>query len=178
MDQVDINQIAKAMSLVIVEPVGIVVAQRSDGSVNYMPCGWNMKVSYDPPILALSLFKDSATREIILSTSEFSLCYGDEIIRELALKGSSIHGYDMDKAKMHNVQLAESKIISSPGIKGARVHFECKVRQIIDCGTTTLLVADICGAHMDLSTRSQVFYSHKDDDKHRVFCSVEDTRLL
>ena len=67
----------------------LVVSMSKNGRPNVMTCAWNMPVSEDPPMIALSLGKESYTGELIKKSGEFTVNIPDErLLKALWLCGA------------------------------------------------------------------------------------------
>ena len=67
----------------------LVASMPKNGRSNVMTCAWNMPVSEDPPMITLSLGKESYTGELIKKSGEFAVNIPDErLLKALWLCGA------------------------------------------------------------------------------------------
>jgi flavin reductase (DIM6/NTAB) family NADH-FMN oxidoreductase RutF len=167
-------EIKEIMAKNIVEPIVFVLTKSADGKVNFMPCGWNMKVSGDPPTLAISLFKNASSHDVVMDTREFVVSVPNGDMNDLLMYSAGAHGDVVDKVAGSGVEMSDSTEVSPPRIASARASYECRVTATVDCGEATLVVAEIVHAHSSASP-DQLYYSHKSPDKERIFYTATDT---
>ncbi|MGN7304917.1 flavin reductase family protein [Bacillus subtilis] len=147
-DQLSAKDTYKLLSgTVIPRPIAFVTTLSSEGAVNAAPFSFYNVVSSDPPLLSISVNrtegrqKDTARNAV--ENGEFVVHVSDEAIIE-----------DINETAA-SLRPDESKAVSVPGIKEARVRFECKLERHItfdnDQGITTadLLIGRVVCFHLD-----------------------------
>ncbi|MBU8804849.1 flavin reductase family protein [Bacillus subtilis] len=147
-DQLSAKDTYKLLSgTVIPRPIAFVTTLSSGGAVNAAPFSFYNVVSSDPPLLSISVNrtegrqKDTARNAV--ENGEFVVHVSDEAIIE-----------DINETAA-SLRPDESKAVSVPGIKEARVRFECKLERHItfdnDQGITTadLLIGRVVCFHLD-----------------------------
>jgi len=128
-------------------PVVLVVTRTKDGRVNVMACSWNTPVSEEPPMVALSIAKDSFTHRVIAETREFTVNIPtDELAHQVIVAGYK-SGKTTDKLKLMKVSLLPAKRVSPPIIGECVGHIECKLERSVDAGETTLFLARVVEAY-------------------------------
>lgn len=108
---------------------GAFLTTKVDGEVNTMTISWgSIGFVWGKPMFTALVRKSRHSYNLIEKAGEFtvSIPLDDSMKKELALCGTK-SGRDMDKIKEANLELGEGKKVSTPVIKGAEVHFECKV---------------------------------------------------
>ncbi|MCG3231395.1 flavin reductase family protein [Bacillus subtilis] len=147
-DQLSAKDTYKLLSgTVIPRPIAFVTTLSSGGAVNAAPFSFYNVVSSDPPLLSISVNrtegrqKDTARNAV--ENGEFVVHVSDEATIE-----------DINETAA-SLRPDESKAVSVPGIKEARVRFECKLERHItfdnDQGVTTadLLIGRVVCFHLD-----------------------------
>ncbi|MFC7802731.1 flavin reductase family protein [Bacillus subtilis] len=147
-DQLSAKDTYKLLSgTVIPRPIAFVTTLSSEGAVNAAPFSFYNVVSSDPSLLSISVNrtegrqKDTARNAV--ENGEFVVHVSDEATIE-----------DINETAA-SLRPDESKAISVPGIKEARVRFECKLERHItfdnDQGVTTadLLIGRVVCFHLD-----------------------------
>jgi flavin reductase (DIM6/NTAB) family NADH-FMN oxidoreductase RutF len=86
-----------------------------------------MFVSEDPPIVVVSVGKDSFSHELIEKNGEFVLNVASTGQIKLARALGATHGARMDKFKQFKIEDQKAESVAAPLIKGSFSHIECKV---------------------------------------------------
>lgn len=127
----------------------LVVSQSEEGRVNVMACSWIMPVSEDPPKIALSIWRESFTHELISKSGEFTVNIPlTTHLKEVWLAGSK-SGRDFDKAKAIKMTFKQSKAVKPPIIDESIAHLECRVCSKVEAGECTMFIADVLAAYAD-----------------------------
>ena len=101
-----------------------------------------MFISEEPPLLVVSVDKQSLTHEFIEETAEFTLNVASTNQVDLAKKLGAIHGKKMDKFKSLGIGTESGKTVKAPAIKGAFASIECKVITSFPVSRYTVYVAE------------------------------------
>lgn len=130
-------------------PEAIVLVSCCDekGRVNIIPLGWSMQISFNPPMIAISVGKTRYSHKLIYQVKEFVLGYpGIDMEEEVVLCGTH-SGKNIDKIKQLNLKTSLSKIVKPPLIDKCIVNMECKVRDLLDAGDHTIFAGEIVKAY-------------------------------
>lgn len=145
-------------SSIIPRPVAFVTSVGEDGIVNGAPFSYFNIVSSNPPMISLSIqrrngkIKDTARN--IKQKKEFVVHIVDEEnVKKINETAASLPAYESEITHAQ-LTLANSKIISVPGITEAKVRFECTLKQTIELGNgekvgTDLLIGNVVHYHID-----------------------------
>ena len=101
-----------------------------------------MFISEDPPLLVVSVDKQSLTHEFIEETSEFSLNIASTEQVGLAKKLGALHGKKVDKFKSLGIGTQPGAKVKAPAIKGAFSSIGCKVITSFPVSRYTVYVAE------------------------------------
>ncbi len=168
------DDIAMVMRRHSIEPTVFVVSKGKVGPVNVMAAGWNVKCSYEPPMLAVALKKGNHTEKLIQETGEFVVAVpSPDLVEQLEYVGS-VSGADVDKLKNTELNTQPSDEVSVPLITEARVNFECKLEQAVLTGDHYLCVGMIVAAHYN-ADKDQLYFAGRTPTGERVFKSVKTT---
>jgi len=121
------------------------VSCASEGEVNAFTANWLSQVSFEPPLVAVSIENDTKSLPMILRSCRFVINVYREGDRELA-------GRLGKSALAHPDKL--SSIAYTPGPSGAPILRDalawvaCEVRQTIETGDSTLVVAEVIDVGM------------------------------
>lgn len=143
-----------------VSPVGLITSIGPHGQ-DIMAAEWTYYVSYSPALISVHIGKGKTTLENIKATKEFgvSMAASDQnMISSIAGKG---HGDQLDKMAVlrdMGTEFIDSKHIKPQLVKGAAMHFECRLHQIIELGDHTMVVGEVLEASTD-ETKEPIAYS-------------------
>ncbi|HLR52587.1 MAG TPA: flavin reductase family protein [Candidatus Avamphibacillus sp.] len=143
---------------IIPRPIAFVTSMANDGTVNGAPFSYFNVVSSNPPMISLSIqrrdgaLKDTAKN--ILENREFVVHIVDEDNVEKVNETAATLKPDQSELKKANLTPVKSDTIEVPGVKEAKVRFECKLVQAIELGDngkigTDLLIGKIRNYHFD-----------------------------
>jgi flavin reductase (DIM6/NTAB) family NADH-FMN oxidoreductase RutF len=155
-----------------IEPLVFVVSMSNKGKVNIMAAGWNIKCSYDPPMIAVALRKEGYTQKLIHENPEFVLAVPTKGQEDALEYVGSNSGLIVDKSKSNLITLDSATKVKVPIISDARLNFECKVRNIISTGDHYMIVGEVIAALYD-KDKPQLFYAGRTPEGKRVYKSLK-----
>ena len=121
------------------------VSCADEGEVNIFTANWLTQVSFDPPLLAISVENASKSLPMILRSRKFTVNVLRSGARELAGKlGKSAL---LHPNKLANVQY-EPGPNGCPILHDALAWVACEVRHSVEAGDSTLLVAEVVDVGM------------------------------
>jgi len=137
-------------------PIGWVSTQGIDGSVNLAPYSFFNAFNYKPPIIGFasngakhSLRNARETREFVwnLTTREVASAMNETC---------ATVAYGVDEFELAGLTKVPSRLVTPPRVAEAKVHFECKVADIVqlkgykgDLAETWLVLGEVVGVHID-----------------------------
>ena len=101
-----------------------------------------MFISEEPPLLVVSVDKQSMTHQFIEETSEFTLNVASTDQVGLAKKLGALHGKKTDKLKSLGIGTQPGTKVKAPAIKGAYASIGCKVITSFPVSRYTVYVAE------------------------------------
>jgi len=118
---------------------------REGETASAMTANWVTQVSFDPPLLAVSLERSSRTGMMARRTGQFALCVYAEEQRELAgqLGRHSVKVPD----KFVGVAWDPGVVTDCPILAGTLGAVECRITDTMDAGDSVLVVAEVLAAH-------------------------------
>lgn len=144
---------------IIPRPIAFVTTQSNDGIVNGAPFSYFNIVSSNPPMISVSIqrrdgkIKDTARN--IYDNKEFVVHIVDpENVEKINATAATLLPTESE-LDLVNLTQVESDCVRVPGIKEAKVRFECKLVQAIPLGGTDrepgcdLFVGEIALFHLD-----------------------------
>jgi len=165
------DNILTAMRRHSVEPTVFVLAKDENEKLNIMAAGWNVKCSYDPPMMAVALSRDGNTHKLIQRTGEFVLAVPNPEHGPLLEYVGSVSGVDTDKFAERMIPTQAASEISVPLLSEARANFECRVASIVPTGDHFLIIGEVLAAHYDVD-RNQLYFAGRDSYGNRVYDSI------
>ncbi|VVC01182.1 FMN reductase (NADH) RutF [uncultured archaeon] len=145
--------------------VGIITSNGPNGH-NIMAAEWTYYVSYSPALMSVHVGRGvpplgKATMENIRATREFGVSIaasGQNVFASIA-GGSS--GRDVDKIALLREMGAEfypAKNIGVLLLKGAAMHAECRVKDIMEIGDHFMVIGEVLDAESD-ETKEPLAYN-------------------
>lgn len=168
------KDLSTAMRRHSIEPSVFVVSVDHDARPNIMACGWNAKLSYDPPLIGIALKKAGYSGKLITATKEFVVAVPTPQMEKQLLYAGSISGADEDKLSKVGFRTQVATAVSVPILTDARANYECKLQQIVEVGDHYLYVGEIVAAYYD-SAQDQLFFAGRHPDNTKRFESVKTT---
>ena len=125
-----------------VMPCSVNLLTAAAGGKNDAMTATCMFISEEPPLLVVSVDKQSLTHEFIEETAEFTLNVASTSQVGLAKKLGALHGKKVDKFKSLGIGTESGTKIKAPAIKGAFASIECKVITSFPVSRYTVYVAE------------------------------------
>lgn len=140
---------------VIPRPIAFVTSVAEDGTVNAAPFSYFNIVSSNPPMLSVSVQRQSGkmkdTARNILEKKEFVIHIVDEEnVLEINKTAASLPP-DESEMDLAELTLIASERVSVPSVKESKARFECVLEQAVDLGGTDLIIGKIVRFHIDES---------------------------
>lgn len=147
----------KAMGA-IGSPVALVTSSH-DGKINVTTVNMLAGLSFNPPLVCISLSHRSYTRSLVDDSAEFAINMVSPDLLDIVKKAGSTSGRKIDKFKEFGIGTFPGKVITSPLIEKAYTVLECKVDKVVDLGNHNLYVATVVAYH-DLAESSPLYLYH------------------
>ena len=135
----------------LLNPGAVPLISVGDGSRdNLFPVTWNMPVRRDPGMVAILCGKAHFSYPIIEQTGEFGMNIPTADMAAAVLGCGRTSGRSVaDKFKRFNLSRQPAERIRAPLVTEAPGNLECRVCQVVDLGTSALLIATIIAARAD-----------------------------
>lgn len=121
---------------IIPRPIAFVTSKGSGGVINGAPFSFFNIVSSNPPILSVAVQRNGGnekdTAKNIKEYSEFVIHVCDEDNIAAINETAANLPPDESEIELAGLSVAESSVISVPGIKEAKVRIECKLEGIVE----------------------------------------------
>ncbi len=140
----------------LIKPYTIVTS--SDGrQSDAMTTVWASQVSFDPPMVMISVGKKRKTHELIENSGEFVV----NTLKESQKKVADYCGHaslkSQDKLKEQDIQVQKASKVMAPLLKDSPSSLECKVFSRQDCGDHTVFIGEVVAAHKEEGTPVGLF---------------------
>ena len=129
---------------------------------NIVTLAWCTPVSFDPPLLAISIAPTRHSYKMIVEAKEFVINVPTmDIVKETLFCGRR-SGRQYDKFKETGLTPLPAKMVKPPIIKECVAHLECKLLKQMTAGDHEILVGEILTAYAN----EGVF--HKEYDLNKI----------
>ncbi len=139
------------------EQVVIVIAKDKRGRANPVTLGWTMIASYDPPMMAIAVYKGHYTVGCIRSSRCFTLAYPSSDMARAALFFGSHSGRDMDKFKAFKCKTEPAKKINSLLLTDAVANFECRLIRRTAAGDHIIFLGRVVRSHKNTKRKKRLY---------------------
>lgn len=135
----------------------LVTCSSPEGKANIITLAWSMPVSWNPPLVAISIGLRRYSHKLIEETKEFVVNIPTmEIVKETLYCGK-VSGREFDKFKETKLTPAPAKKVKVPVIKECIAHLECKLRQQVSAGDHTLFIGEVVAAYVNEGIFDRIF---------------------
>jgi flavin reductase (DIM6/NTAB) family NADH-FMN oxidoreductase RutF len=165
LEQTDIQ---KTLSAFKPENVVFIITVDKNNKPSGMVAAWKTRISYDPPLYAVSMGKSSYTKELIKESKEFVIAVPNKDLREAIEIFGYQHGNEVDKFKETGLETIPSKFLKTPLIKEATICYECKLISITKTGSCDLVIGEVVAAHHNKNKKT-LLVTGKDKEGNRIF---------
>ena len=129
-----------------------------------------MFISEEPPLLVVSVDKQSLTHDLIEESGEFTLNITSTEQVKLAKKLGASHGKNVDKFKTFGIATSKGVAVKAPMVMGSSAGIECKVITSFPVSTYTVFVAEAVNAKVSDKANAVAWY------RDRYFKLTEEVR--
>ena len=139
------------------EQIVIVVAKDKNGKANPVTLGWTMIASYDPPMMAIGVYKGHYSVKCIRHSKCFTIAYPSSDMAKAALFFGEHSGRDTDKLAQFDTKTAPAKKIDSVLLTDAVANFEFRLVKQIATGDHITFVGQIVCAHINTKKKKRLY---------------------
>ena len=140
-----------AKTLIYPAPVLVVGTYDKTGKPNVMTAAWGGICCSQPPCVAVSLRKVTASHANILERQAFTISIPSEkYIKEVDYFGL-VSGRNTDKFAATKLTPVKSKLVDAPYVKEFLLVMECKLVHVAELGLHTQFVGEVIDAKADES---------------------------
>lgn len=165
------KEIWKSGNMLYPIPAVLVTAADGEGRDNVFTVAWTGTVCSDPAMVYVSVRPSRYSYDMIKETGEFVINLTTKDLAYAADYCGVKSGRDVDKFRAVKLTRENGKYVQAPLIKESPVNIECKVVDIIPCGTHDMFLAKVLCVHadkkymdksgkFDLEKANPIVYSH------------------
>ena len=144
---------------IVPRPIAFVTSVADDGTINGAPFSYFNVVSSNPPMISILIQRNEGIRKDtarnIIENKEFVVHIVDEQNVEKINKTAASLPADESEINKANLSLINSDKVSVPGVKEAKIRFECILEHSVELGGNSdnpgvdLIVGKIVRFHID-----------------------------
>lgn len=114
-----------------------IVTMNVDGKMNGITIAWLTRVSWDPPMVAISVGKARYSHELLLKSQGFAVCIMGEKGRKAAEYFGTVSGRNTNKFEKFKYQISKK---GYPIPEGTIAYLECRIIGKCDAGDHTIFI--------------------------------------
>jgi len=118
----------------------VIVTSRAGNIVNGCTVSWVTRLSFDPPLIGVSIGKTRFTRSVIIQSGWFVINILDREDWKVCKYFGTVSGKSTNKFNRHKYYLTEHK---NPVLEKAIAYIECEVKHKFDVGDHLLFVGEV-----------------------------------
>lgn len=145
-----------------------ILSRDKNNKPNGMIAAWHMKVSHEPPIMAVAIYNSQNTKKLIEQSKEFVIAVPSKKLIKAVFVFGEQHGDKVDKFKVSKVKTAKAKFLKTPLLKEATLNYECKLIKKIKLGDHTMFIGKVLAAHYNEKQKILLSYGKNEKGK-RIF---------
>ena len=142
------------------DPV-VIVGVATGMKRNIMTAAWVSPVSFDPPVVMVSISPRRPTHVLVLEAKEFTLSVLTNQQRKLSTTAGVSTGRKKDKLKLDIFKTEEGKKVKAPFIRDCRAVLECKLIKHLTIGDHTLFLGEVVHFTCDRSKSPLILFDKK-----------------
>lgn len=134
----------------------VLVSTHYKGKSNIMTVAWQMPVSQDPPLVAISVRESRYSYTLIEKSEEFVLNIPTIELLTVVDYCGSVSGRELDKFEEMNLTPVPARKVSAPLVGECVGHLECKLSSSHEAGDHTVFIGEVVSA----SAEDSLFDDH------------------
>jgi len=154
------GEVGERFSSQFADPV-VIVSVATDKKRNIMTAAWVSPVSFEPPIVMVSVSPRRYTHGLLLEAKEFTLSILTDQQRQLSTAAGVSTGRKKDKLKLEIFKTEEGKKVKAPFIKDSRAVLECKLIKQLTIGDHTIFLGEVVHFTCDRSKSPLILFNRK-----------------
>ncbi|WP_400164784.1 flavin reductase family protein [Brevibacillus sp. TJ4] len=141
---------------VIPRPIAWITSLGADGLLNAAPFSYFNVASIEPMMVSIAIMRKPGgqpkdTARNIAATNEFVVNMVDIHNVDAVNQTSADYPPDVSEVEALDLSTAPSTLVRVPRLQASRIHFECRLHQIVELGTPTtsdLVIGEVVHVHV------------------------------
>lgn len=141
---------------VIPRPIAWITSLGADGLLNAAPFSYFNVASIEPMMVSIAIMRKPGgqpkdTARNIAETNEFVVNMVDIHNVDAVNQTSADYPPDVSEVEALDLSTAPSALVRVPRLQASRIHFECRLHQIVELGTPTtsdLVIGEVVHVHV------------------------------
>ncbi|MEM2282932.1 MAG: flavin reductase family protein [Candidatus Hadarchaeales archaeon] len=127
----------------------VLVTCMGERGPNIIPIAWSIPLSFEPPLVGISVSPKRYSHGLILRSKEFVINIPTQGLLKEVMETGSCSGEHVDKFSTCGLTAAPAKRVKAPIISECIAHIECRLREALELGDHTLFVGEVLAAYSD-----------------------------
>ncbi|SIS85656.1 flavin reductase family protein [Salimicrobium salexigens] len=152
---------------IVPRPIAWVSSMDGNGRKNLAPFSFFTVASMDPLTLAISVGEREREKDTafnIKETEEFVVNIVSESLANAMHETSRYYSAEEDEFEVAGITEAESVYVRTPRVMASPVSFECRLTQVMEIGTSNLILGEVIGYHL----RDDIYMEKDKVDPHKL----------
>lgn len=140
-----------------------IVTTRTETDQDAMAAAWHSNISFDPPLLGVSISPKRHTFKLLVESKKFAMNYVPSERAAIAAQTGGVSGKDANKFEMFGLQLEEKSELDLPILKDAYAAYECELQSQYTIGDHEWFVGAVLFTHYeeDAFNVDQMLLTHR-----------------
>jgi flavin reductase (DIM6/NTAB) family NADH-FMN oxidoreductase RutF len=145
------REVSKESVYRLLHPRQVVLVTCADekGRPNVLTVAWSTPLSFDPPLVGVSIGKNRYSHGVISRSGEFAISIPPAPLLEKVKRCGTLSGRNRDKFREVGLTPQPSRRLKAPVVKEGIAHLECRVVKKVEVGDHTLFVGEVVEAYAD-----------------------------
>lgn len=124
----------------------VLITSGRDDKMNVMTAAWQMPVSFNPVLAAVSIGRERFSHELILLNREFVINIPHIGMLKQVLCCGTQSGREIDKFRVCKLTPVKARKVKAPLIKECLGNIECSLHSVHDAGDHTIFIGEAMAA--------------------------------
>ncbi len=126
-----------------------IVTTRTETEQDAMAAAWHSNISFDPPLLGVSISPKRFTFKLLEESNKFAMNYVPSEKAVISAQTGGVSGKDANKFEMFGLQMEDQSKLDLPILKDAYAAYECKLHSRYTIGDHEWFVGEVMYTHYD-----------------------------
>lgn len=138
--------------LVLPRPIAWISTLSADGVGNLAPHSFFSVASADPAVVTFASIGTKDTLTNVEATGEFAISLVPQELMHLANATSAPYAHGTDEATLLDIPMEPSTVVAPPRVADSPASIECRLRQTVSLGASTLVLGDVVAINVRSDT--------------------------